>query len=213
MKLFSHQNSRAFTLVEMIVSLAIFSIVAVVALAALVKIVSANKKAQTIQSVISNLNFSIESMSREMRTGQAYHCNNTGTYNYQGDSITASPCTLGLNSTLAFRSSKTTYINPVVHSQGSCSLASAYRFKDNGISGYSLQKAQQSSCTVGIADADFVDITDPSVVITNWRTKVTDVTSSPYQKAVIFIEGYAGIKEKEKTYFAIQTAVSSRVSQ
>ncbi len=70
----SSMSSRGFTLVEMIVSLMIFSIVAVVALAALVKIIDANNKAQTIQAAVTSLSFSLDSMSRELRTGSNIHC-------------------------------------------------------------------------------------------------------------------------------------------
>ena len=65
---------RGFTLIEIIVSLMIFSIVVLVALSALVKIIDANKKAQTLQDSVINLSFTLESMSREMRSGSDYYC-------------------------------------------------------------------------------------------------------------------------------------------
>lgn len=63
---------KGFTLVEMMVSLAIFSVVMVVALGAFLKIVDVNKRAQSIESAVNNLNFTMEAMSRELRTGRQY---------------------------------------------------------------------------------------------------------------------------------------------
>ncbi len=73
-KLQATHSSRGFTLVEMIVAVFLFSIVMVVAVGALVSIVQANRKAQSVKSVMNNLNFSLESMTRAIRTGTAYDC-------------------------------------------------------------------------------------------------------------------------------------------
>lgn len=58
-----------FTLVELLVSIAIFSLVAVVIMGAVISIIDANRKAQTMASVINNLNFALESMTRSIKTG------------------------------------------------------------------------------------------------------------------------------------------------
>lgn len=63
---------KGFTLIEIIVSMAIFSVVMVVALGAFLKIVDVNKRAQTVEAAVNNLTFVVESMSRELRTGQVY---------------------------------------------------------------------------------------------------------------------------------------------
>src|ERR1039458_2601710 len=56
--------SSGFTLVEMMVSIAIFMVVAVVAVAALLKIVDANRKSQTLQDAVNNINFAMDSITR-----------------------------------------------------------------------------------------------------------------------------------------------------
>ncbi len=68
------KNSRGFTLVEVLVSMTIFSIVMVIALGALLSMSESDRKAQTLKSVINNLNFSLDTISRSLRTGQNYHC-------------------------------------------------------------------------------------------------------------------------------------------
>ncbi len=65
---------RGFTLIEMIVSVFLFSMVIVIATGALVSILGANRKAQTVKSVMNNLNFTLDSMTRSIRTGAHYDC-------------------------------------------------------------------------------------------------------------------------------------------
>ncbi len=68
-------NTRAgFTLIEIMVAVSIFSIVMVIAIGAVLAIVSANRKAAALNSVITNLNFAIEGMVRDLRTGVSYNC-------------------------------------------------------------------------------------------------------------------------------------------
>lgn len=61
--------SRGFTLIELLVSISIFSIVVLVVMGAVMSIISANRKAQTMTSVINNLDFALESMTRTIKTG------------------------------------------------------------------------------------------------------------------------------------------------
>ncbi|HVV15093.1 MAG TPA: type II secretion system protein [Candidatus Paceibacterota bacterium] len=67
-------NKGGFTLIEIMVSVTIFSIVMVVSMGALLSISAADKKAETLKTVMNNLNFAIESMSRTIRTGTLYDC-------------------------------------------------------------------------------------------------------------------------------------------
>lgn len=69
-----HTLQRGFTLIEMIVSLAIFSLVATVSVGALLVLVASNQQLQGEQSVMTNLSFALDSMSREIRTGTNYVC-------------------------------------------------------------------------------------------------------------------------------------------
>ncbi len=70
----SFHGNGGFTLVEMIVAIFIFSIVMVVAVGALVSVVEANRKAQGVKSVMNNLNFALDSMTRAIRVGTEYSC-------------------------------------------------------------------------------------------------------------------------------------------
>lgn len=207
---FTHYKSKGFTLVEMIVSLGIFSVVAVVALGALVKIMTANRKAQSIQAAFTNINFALEAMSREIRVGTTYRCSNT-TESYIASSLIPKTCNInnGNTSVLAFKSAfKST--------DGSCNLAYAYRFILDG-SKFRLQKAEQANCFSATASGDSLTnasyrdvISSSGIVLQDYRLGVTD---GVYPRVFIRLIGYAGDREGERTYFDIQTSVSQRVAQ
>lgn len=63
-----------FTLIEMIVALAVFSVVVTIAVGALLALISTNEQLQSEQSVMTNLSFALDSMAREIRTGTNYYC-------------------------------------------------------------------------------------------------------------------------------------------
>ncbi len=197
------KKSKGFTLVEIIVSLAIFSIVAVVALGALVKIVSANKKAQTLQSAITNLNYAMESISREMRVGKIYNCD-TSEPNYTSLSKDMDGCNElieeGEVGFIAFKSPK---LAPK-SSGGLCNLVISYRFSNDGIS-----KWKQDNCDDVPGGAnDYSPILDSNVTVDG---VYLNVSNNRVPLATIRISGHTGVKEREKTYFDLQTSISPRL--
>ena len=67
--------NSGFTLVEMIVAVALFAVVMLISVAALLSLVDANRKAQALQSVMNNLNIALDGMVRAVRMGSNYRCN------------------------------------------------------------------------------------------------------------------------------------------
>ncbi len=209
--------SRAFTLVEMIVALGIFSIVAVVALGALVKIISVNQKAQTLHQAMTNLSFSLESISRELRTGAKLHCESGTALNILLWELTdtrecpSGEVSDGTGAVFAFNSTRLKYDAGGIPL---CRLIYAYRLRPvdamDPTLGYVLEKAEQADCggNVGIGGNDFAPITDPDVIITSYTIKLDD---NEYPLVFLKLSGYVGASEKERTYFDLQTAVSPRV--
>src|SRR3954463_4374930 len=64
--------SRGFTLVEMIVAVALFSVVMLVCVGALLALVGANRKVHALQSVMNNLNVTLDGMVRSIRMGSTF---------------------------------------------------------------------------------------------------------------------------------------------
>lgn len=64
-----------FTLIELMVSVAIFSIVLLFALGAILTIIDANGKARTLTSVMNNVNFAFENVTRSIKTGKEIKVN------------------------------------------------------------------------------------------------------------------------------------------
>ncbi len=67
--------SPGFTLIEMLVSVGLFTSVITVALMALLNIKALQAKSSAFRTINNNLNFAVELMSREIRTGKDYCIN------------------------------------------------------------------------------------------------------------------------------------------
>ncbi len=65
---------RGFTLVEMIVSIGLFTIVLFVASSSFLTVINADRKSRTTRIAMDNLAVTLEDMTRRLRTGTAYEC-------------------------------------------------------------------------------------------------------------------------------------------
>jgi prepilin-type N-terminal cleavage/methylation domain-containing protein len=79
MNLKKEKKNRGFTLLEMLISISLFTVVTTIAFSALFSIMDANDKAKTIKLVVNNLSTAMESMTREIRVGTDYTCNGSAT--------------------------------------------------------------------------------------------------------------------------------------
>lgn len=208
-------TQKGFTLIEIIVSLAIFTIVAVIAVGAFLKIVDANTKSQTLKTAINNVNFALESMTREMRVGSIYTC-----YTIPPSSIGPTLTGFGQSCTqnsgpgsvvVAFKSSKkgTGSVRPV------CNLIYAYLIDDDTATAVkTIKKAEQQDCDSAIVYPDsFVQVVSSDAVIDDHFLDVVTAVSSangPQPKVFLRLKGHAGNREKNKTYFDVQTTISQR---
>lgn len=69
MPILKNKKEKAFTLIEMLVSMALFSIVIVIVLGSIMTIVDSNRKARSLMTVMNNLNFTVDAMTRSFKTG------------------------------------------------------------------------------------------------------------------------------------------------
>jgi len=171
-------NKKGFTLVEMMVAIAVFSIVMVTAMSALLNVIDANNKARSLKTAINNISFALEGISKDMRMGKEYSCSEDGS-NFIGD------CTGG-GKAILFKSSKTG--TPYVY----------YKFENNQI----FSCVGENCTNYSAITSSEVKLTNVKFYILNTNT----VGKQP--RMIMTVSGEAGTKEKIKTQFDLQTGVS-----
>ncbi len=193
--------NKGFTLLEMIVSLGIFAVVAVIAVGALLKISDANRKSLILKTAVNNLNFALETMSREMRLGSGYTCSpNINSITRNGNTTN---CSNNGGWVLAFdsqyRGKDSTNINV------ECNLTYVYFF-DKAVN--KLKKMQSRYCDDNINDSNkYFDVISPDVNIIDSDIRI-DRSNQP--KAFIWLKGEVGTREFDKVGFSLQTTISQR---
>lgn len=208
------KKTNGFTLIEIIVSLALFAVVAVVAVGAFLKIIDANRRSEAIETAVNDTSFALESISRDLRVGSDYECLVVGSP--QNPPPTSIPQTsagfqnthcLSLSSGLmiAFNSSTMDPTN-------TCHLIHAYELS-SGI----IQKAEQSTCNAAFS---FIPLTSTSsdLTIQTFNMKIDGAWpngSIPgiQPKVFILISGTAGISKEDQTAFTVQMTASQRVME
>jgi len=191
----SMRNSTSgFTLIEIIVAISLFTVVAFISVGALLTVADANRKAQVLKTVMNNLNFSLESMSREIRVGSTYYCNDITEGTVPGGFTIPRNCSTGGNF-FAFETSG--------GNSGSSLDQVMYRLNGNII---------EKSVDGG---NNFIDLTPPELRIESsngLRFYVTGALAGDTKqpKVTIVIKGEAGLKDKIVTDFSLQTSVSQR---
>lgn len=192
--------SAGFTLVELMVALALFTIVVLAAVSSLYTVNNAARKVEAMRSVLDNLNFAVESMSRTIRTGTNIVCGgivNSGgqqtctfgpgmaNFNAPGERISLSG-TLGTNADLEYR---------------------LWFVNGNG----EIQKRTKQG---GVWSDTWVSLTAPEINVQKLSFYV-DGTAAGDQiqpSVIMLIQGVAKT-QNDTAPFAIQTYVSARAAE
>lgn len=66
---------KGFTLLELIVSVGLFSIVVMISSGAYLSLIALDREVRLTNELVTNLSFAVDSMSRGIRTGQYFDCN------------------------------------------------------------------------------------------------------------------------------------------
>lgn len=172
---------RGYSLLELIVSLGLFSMVMVVAMGAYLTLISLDRQARAGNQLASSLSFAVESMARSMRTGSEYACNANG----------SAPNCAGGGTSVSFLDAQGQTITYLLRSDGSigqctgglCTSSTALPLTDRRITVSSLKFFVRG---VGTGDS-----TQPQVTFSLSGTMRTD----------------AG----ETTSFSVQTSASQRL--
>lgn len=74
MQLRTLNKNKGFTLVELMVSVSIFTVVMFISMGSILTVFDSSRKSQNLRAVMDNLNFTLEAMTRTIRFGKNYHC-------------------------------------------------------------------------------------------------------------------------------------------
>lgn len=191
-------NKGGFTLVEMIVSIGLFTIVLFIASSAFLAVLNADRKSRATRTAIDNLNLSLEDMSRRIKTGTTYNCG--------GGATGVNDCTTG-GTILAITDQND---QRVIYKRGVGTGAIA---AGNGASGCG---STFSSTTQGCLVRDIANtpllVTGKDIDIQNLRFVVngTNVTDS-VQPYVVLLVGGATTAGKITSTFKLQTTITQRM--
>jgi prepilin-type N-terminal cleavage/methylation domain-containing protein len=78
-------KSKGFTLIELMVSITIFSVVMLASMGAVLTVLNSNRKSESLRSVMDNLSFTLDTMTRTIRFGSVYHCGASGNLSVPND--------------------------------------------------------------------------------------------------------------------------------
>ena len=73
-----NKKNKGFTLVELLVSISIFAVVMVASMGSILIMLNSNRKSQAVRSVLDNLSYTMDDMTRSIRFGTNYHCGSGG---------------------------------------------------------------------------------------------------------------------------------------
>ena len=188
-------RQAGFTLVEMIVSIGLFAVVMVVCIGALLALTSANRKAQALQSVMNNLNITVDGMVRNIRMGTNFKCitavGNTPVATCDGNNGD----TGGVGIQIEPHGG-----NPLTTDQW------IYELYQNGSDTY-IRRSEDGGTT-------WVRLTSPEISITYMKLYVVGTTRGDaiQPKVIIIIKGTAGVlSAKTVSPFHIQATAVQRV--
>jgi len=186
-------HKRGFTLIELMVSVTIFIIVMTVALGALLSMSASGRRAEAVKTVMNNLSFALESMTRTIRTGFDYHCNTSG----------GSDCYLTAGHTFFFTSA-TTPPQTIAYCLGTTGTTCGT--STSCAAGCSILRSTNGGST-------YQAMTAPEVKIYNMSFYLQGSSPSDniQPRVTITLDGAAITADVTPATFQIQTSVTQRI--
>lgn len=203
-------HNKGFTLIETLVSLALFSIVLVISGGVILSVINSNKQNQAIASVVSNLNYSLDSMIRDIKTGYLYKC---GTYS---GNMTISD--LKANSDISANQCTNSKSIILISTISGNDIVVKYEFKNSIdlINGY-IEKTVYSpgvANVYNITDKNNVNIQSVNFTIQNPDSRDCSpncIGSYGQPSVFVAIKGLSGSELVDASRFYIQTFISQRL--
>ena len=186
-----------FTLVELMVSLSLFIIVVLALVGSLYNVNDASRKVQAMRTVMDNLNFAMESMSRTIRTGEDISCD---------IDVPGVNCPIGgaeVNRELTVKSTLGE------------SAQIDYRWVRDATNKGRIEKKRTDLTNPGGDTPEWVAITSPEIDVEKFSFYVSGVGANDSQQpsVIIKLEGVATASTGTIAPFAIQTYLSQRAPE
>lgn len=190
----TNQNS-GFTIIETMIATLLFLVVMTVGISALINVNAVGHKSEDQRAVLDNLSFVLEEMSRNLRTGSVYHCEENGNGLLNVDA--PQDCSLGY--LVAFEEARGDVDDP----------DDQWIYKiDTGSAGLNVMKSVDAGITwTELINSPDIEIDQASGFVVLGSVSPPEDTNQPFViiKLAGKINGRNGV-----TDFSLQTAVSQR---
>jgi type II secretory pathway pseudopilin PulG len=190
-KTHAHHFEKGFSLIEVLVSLSIFIVVITMAIGSLMALIGANARTQNMQTVMTNLSYTLDSMTRELRTGTDYFCSASGT-NLPSAGSTQQNCAPPAGG------------KAISFNEGGRSLTGSAASRRVGY------RVANGAIERRLANGNWLPMTAPEVTVESMRIFVTGTsrTDTLSPTVTLYIEGYAGDDQDDtQARFDIQTSI------
>lgn len=213
----SKRNGAGFTLLEMMVSVSIFTIVMTISTGAILTLNDSLQKAKTMRAAVENVSFVLEGMAKKIRTGTSFVCLAAATTDYNFDMNVPKDCLAptGGKKISFWYSEQRRYVsyqfNPTTNAIEI--LTTAQDVTDP----LTLKQATPTLDTITGADITITSMTFylKGACPYNYNSNPNCAVGNDYDqpKIIITITGKANLPGKIRfdTTFNIETTVSSRV--
>jgi len=179
-----HRSHKAFTLVELMISVGVFLVVMTISLGSIISILDAGRKARSLKAVMTNLNFAVEVISREVKFGRNYYC---GT-DVANPHVLTQSCPSG-GTSITFTTSD--------------GIDTIYRISPGGSQ---IQKSIDHGVT-------YLGVTSPDITVQDLKFYVFNTAPPPNQsqpRTLLVVRGFAGSRMTVQSRFFLQTVMSQR---
>ncbi len=187
-----NSKARGFTLIEIMVSVAVFAIIMILGVGALVTVTNSYRISQQQKTAIDSLSFIMENMTRDIRTGTNYY---SGSFSGSTDDSNSGSANDGTNVSLSFDASD---------DRG---YFIYYRVESGGV-GTLYRKRIKS----GLSDQIEPLTSSADMNVTNLRFRVAGTDSAPSDtlQPSVWLDIEGELVEDSSRTFLLQTIVSQR---
>lgn len=194
-----------FTLIELMVATSIFTIIMLMGVGSLVVSSNSAKASQKLRIAVDNVNFAMESMTRDLRTGTHYYCSDNIIFAETTTAVKDCPLTEGGADMLTFTPQ---------HVEGGVSpdrVAYKRVARSNGTGTYGLERLEYRSSDNSTINSDIVS-PDVDVELLKFIVLGSILTDQIQPSVRILMKGTVTVKGF-KTPFVLQTMASQRSSE